>query len=88
MSPAFGTRLPVGVFVKILVDAAFAESVEALVDGVGVSKKAIAEGTFQPLMQISLLDFPDESGLPRTAQHLFFTWLTLAHHDILISSVG
>ena len=88
MSPALGTRLPVGVLVKILVDAAFAESVEALVYGMGVSKKAIAEGTFQPLMQISLLNFPDESGLPRTAQHFFFTWLTLAHHDILISSVG
>ena len=70
MGPALGARLSVGVLIKILIDTALAEGVEALVDGVGIAEESLAERTLEPLVQIFLFDPSDQSSLPRGPKHL------------------
>ena len=50
MRATFGAGFSVLVFIEIFIDAAFAESVQALVDGVCVSEKPLTKRTLQPLM--------------------------------------
>ena len=67
---ALRARLSVLVFVEILVNAALAEGVEALVDGVCVPEEASAEWALEKRMEVLLLDPSDQSCLSRVAQHL------------------
>ena len=67
MSPALRARLPILVLVKVLVNATLAEGVKALIDSMCVAKKSLAQRALEPLMQVLLLDSPDQSGLAREA---------------------
>ena len=64
MCVALGTGLTVGILVEVLVNAAFAECVQTLVDGVCVSEKPRAQWTLQERMQVSLLYLPNQRSLP------------------------
>ncbi len=67
---ALGAGFSVVVFIKILVDTAFAECVKAFIDCVGVSEESFAEWALEPLMKILLLNSTNECSFACGSQHL------------------
>ena len=60
MGVALGTSFTLGLLDEVLENARFAEGVEALVDGMGVSVKTIAQAALQELVEVFFLYFIDE----------------------------
>ena len=70
MGVAFWTSFSVKVLIEVLVDTALAKCIQALVDGVGIPKEAIAEGALEESVEISLFNLSDQCCLATLPQQL------------------